>query len=285
MLQTILLNRAQAEGLRHLLIPILLAGSALAQMIPSGQQPVMLKKVRFDQNLNQQIPLELTFKDESNRTVRLGQYFRTKPVILALVYYQCPMLCNLELNGLAKSMRPLKLSAGEDFDVLTVSFDARETPQLAFAKKESYLEKYSRKHANEGWHFLTGQEPAIKALADAAGFHYAYDPLSKQFAHASGIMVLTPEGKISRYFYGVEYPPKDLRLGLVEASNNKIGSPVDQLLLYCYHYDPTTGKYGLVIMNVVRALASATALALGTFLVVMFRRERRTGGPDSWRSV
>jgi protein SCO1 len=263
----------------------LLPAMALAQMIPSGQQPAMLKKVRFDQNLNQQLPLELTFKDETGHTVRLGQYFRYKPVILALVYYQCPMLCNLELNGLAKSMRAIKLSAGEDFDVVTVSFDPRETPHLAFAKKESYLEKYSRKHANEGWHFLTGQEPAIKALADSVGFHYAYDPVGKQFAHASGIIVLTPEGKISRYFYGVEYPPKDLRLGLVEASNNKIGSPVDQLLLYCYHYDPTTGKYGLVIMNVIRALASATALALGTFLVVMFRRERRNGGPDSWRSV
>src|SRR5947209_5882899 len=173
------------------------------------------------------------------------------------------MLCNLELNGLAKSMCSITLSACYFFYCFTDNLDPHETPQLAFAKKESYLEKYSRKHANEGWHFLTGEEPAIKALADSVGFHYAYDPLSKQFAHASGIMVLTPEGKISRYFYGVEYAPKDLRLGLVEASNNKIGSPVDQLLLYCYHYDPTTGKYGLVIMNVIRVLASATALSLG----------------------
>lgn len=254
----------------------LLPALALSQpMLPAGQQPGPLKKVRFDQNLNQQVPLETTFKNEAGATVRLGQYFRQKPVILALVYYQCPMLCNLELNGLAKAMRKISLSAGEDFEVVTVSFDSRETPALAMAKKETYLEKYTRPHAVEGWHFLTGKEENIRALADSVGFHYTYDPISKQFAHASGIIVLTPEGKISRYFYGIEYKPQDLRLGLVEASNNKIGTPVDQLMLFCFHYDPTSGKYGLLIANVLRFAATATALSLFTFLFVMFRRERR----------
>lgn len=254
------------------------SGVAFCQpMVPAGQQPGALKKVRFDQNLNHQIPLEATFKNEAGVTVRLGQFFRQKPVILALVYYQCPMLCNLELNGLAKAMRQISLSAGEDFEVVTLSFDPRETPPLAMAKKDTYLEKYTRPHAVEGWHFLTGKEDNIRALADSVGFHYTYDPIGKQFAHASGIIVLTPEGKISRYFYGIEYKPQDLRLGLVEASNNKIGTPVDQLLLFCFHYDPNTGKYGLLIANVLRVAATATALTLFGFIFVMLRRERRGG--------
>ncbi len=261
---------------RALLLGLLVTAPVFSQpMVPAGQQPTMFKKVRFDQNLNQQVPLEATFKNEAGMTVRLGQYFRGKPVILALVYYQCPMLCNMELNGLAQAMRNISLSAGEDFEVVTVSFDARETPPLAMAKKDTYLEKYTRPHAVGGWHFLTGKEENIRKLADSVGFHYVYDPISKQFAHASGIVVLTPEGKISRYFYGIVYPPKDLRLGLVEASNNKIGTAVDQLMLFCFHYDPNTGKYGVIISNVLRAAASATVLALGTFLVVMFRRDRK----------
>jgi protein SCO1/2 len=245
----------------------------------------MLREVGLDQNLNAQLPLELTFRDESGRLVRLGQYFREKPVILALVYFQCPMLCNMVLNGLATSMKQISLSAGDDFEVLTVSIDPHETPQLAFAKKESYLEKYSRRHAIGGWHFLTGQQPEITALAAAVGFRYKYDPIAKQFAHASGIMVATPEGKLSRYFYGIQYPPRDLRLGLVEASHNKIGSPVDQVLLFCYHYDPTTGKYGFIIENVIRAFGSATAIAIGAFIIVQLRRERKQGPPGGWRPV
>jgi protein SCO1 len=251
-------------------------GAAFAQQYGL---PAMVRGVGIDQNLNAQIPIELTFKDETGQTVRLGQYFRQKPVVLALVYYECPMLCNMVLNGLSHSMEQISLDLSRDYEVVTVSFNPHETWQLAASKKANYVEKYQRKGAVEGWHFLTGQEDNIKKLADAAGFHYKYDPISKQFAHASGIMVLTPEGRIARYFYGIEYKPRDFRLGLVEASQHKIGSPVDVIMLFCYHYDPMTGKYGLVIMNVIRTLGSATVIALATLLIVLFRRERH--GPAS----
>jgi protein SCO1/2 len=236
--------------------------------------PAMVRGVGIDQNLNAQIPLELTFKDEIGQTVRLGNYFRQKPVVLALVYYECPMLCNMVLNGLTTSMEHITLDLGRDYDVVTVSFNPRESWQLAAAKKANYVEKYKGKGTVEGWHFLTGQEENIKRLADAAGFHYKYDPISKQFAHASGIMVITPEGRIARYFYGIEYKPRDFRLGLVEASQHKIGSPVDAFMLFCYHYDPMTGKYGLVIANVTRVLGSATVIGLGMLLFVLIRRDR-----------
>jgi protein SCO1 len=245
--------------------------------VASAQQyglPAMVRGVGIDQNLNAQIPLELTFKDETGQTVRLGNYFRQKPVVLALVYYECPMLCNMVLNGLTTSMEHITLDLGRDYDVVTVSFNPRETWQLAAAKKANYVEKYKGKGTVEGWHFLTGQEENIKRLADAAGFHYKYDPISKQFAHASGIMVITPEGRIARYFYGIEYKPRDFRLGLVEASQHKIGSPVDAFMLFCYHYDPMTGKYGLVIANVTRVLGSATVIGLGMLLFVLIRRDR-----------
>ncbi len=189
------------------------------------------------------------------------------------------MLCDMVLNGLTHSMEEVTLNLGRDFDVVTVSFNPRDTWQLAGAKKANYVEKYKRQGAAEGWHFLTGQADAIKKLADTAGFHYKYDPNTKQFAHASGIMVLTPEGRIARYFYGIEYKPRDLRLGLVEASKNKIGSKVDAIMLFCFHYDPMTGKYGFVIMNVIRTLGSATVLALATLLFVLIRRDRH--GPHS----
>ncbi len=272
---------------RYVSVLVFAASIASAQlpMLPASQAPRNLQGVSFTQNLNAQLPLELTFNDELNNTVRLGQYFQQKPVILALVYFQCPMLCNLELNGLVKTMRHLKLSAGDDYDVLAVSFDPKDNAQLAFAKKEGYLEKYGRAHANSGIHFLTGKEANVKALADSVGFHYSYDPATKQFTHASGIVVLTPEGKASRYLYGIDYPDRDLRLALVEASNHKIGSPVDAVMLFCFHYDPATGKYGLIIANVVRLAGSATVLALGTFVFMMIRRERRNGGLDSWRSA
>lgn len=258
-----------------------LAFSATASAQQFGL-PAMVKGVGIDQNLNGQIPLELTFTDDTGQMVRLGQYFRQKPVVLALVYYECPMLCDMVLNGLTHSMEQVTLNLSGDFDVVTVSFNPKETWQLAAAKKANYVEKYQRKGAQQGWHFLTGQEENIKKLADAAGFHYKYDPITKQFAHASGIMVLTPEGKISRYFYGIEYKPRDLRLGLVEASQNKIGTFADQVLLFCFHYDPMTGKYGPVIANVTRGLASATVLGLGTFIFVLLRRERHG---DSRRPV
>ncbi len=242
--------------------------------IPAAALPMAVQGVGIDQNLNAQIPLELTFKDETGQTVRLGQYFRGKPVVLALVYYECPGLCDLVLNGLSHAMEQISLNVGSDYQVVTVSFNPKESWQLADAKKANYIEKYQRTGAKEGWHFLTGNEDAIKKLANTVGFHYNYDPIAKQFAHASGIMVLTPEGKIARYFYGIQYKPRDFRLGLVEASDNKIGTPADQLLLFCYHYDPTTGKYGMVITQITRALGTATVLALGAFVFIMIRRER-----------
>jgi len=250
---------------------------ACAAAAPAQQfgLPAMVKGVGIDQNLNAQIPLELTFTDETGQMVRLGQYFRQKPVVLALVYYECPMLCDMVLNGLTHSMEKITLNMGADFDVVTVSFNPKESWPLAAAKKANYVEKFQGKGALHGWHFLTGKQENIQKLADTAGFHFKYDPITKQFAHASGIMVLTPEGKISRYFYGIEYKPRDLRLGLVEASKNKIGTFADQVLLFCFHYDPMTGKYGPVIANVTRVVASASVIALGAFIFVMLRRERR----------
>ena len=242
-----------------------------------NQKPKMLRDVGIDQKLNDQLPLQLTFRDETGRTVQLGQYFGQKPVILALVYYECPMLCTQVLNGLLTSMKGMPLNVGKQFNVVTVSFNPSEKPGLAANKKRVYVGLYGRPGATDGWHFLTGDEAPIQELTRAVGFRYAYDAASDQFAHASGIMVLTPQGKISRYFFGIDYSSRDLRLSLVEASNNRIGSPVDEVLLYCYHYDPTTGKYGLVIANVLRLAAMVTALLLGSFMFLMFRRERQTG--------
>jgi protein SCO1/2 len=259
-----------------------LPGAVPAQQmgIPAASLPLMVQGVGIDQNLNAQIPLELAFKDETGQAVRLGQYFREKPVVLALVYYDCPGLCDLILNGLSHAMEQTSLNVGTDYQVVTVSFNPKESWQLATAKKANYIEKYqstgARGDAKAGWHFLTGDEASIHSLADTVGFHYKYDPISKQFAHASGIFVLTPEGKIARYFYGIDYKPRDFRLGLVEASANKIGSPADQVLLFCYHYDPTTGKYGMVITQVTRALGTATILALGAFVFIMLRRDRHS---------
>jgi len=250
--------------------------------LPASSLPAMVQGVGIDQNLNAQIPLELKFKDENGQAVRLGQYFREKPVVLALVYYECPGLCDLILNGLTHTMQQISLNVGSDYDVLAVSFNPKETWQLANAKKSNYIEKYNRSGARSqteaGWHFLTGDEASIKRLTETVGFHYNYDPISKQFAHASAIMVLTPEGKIARYFYGIEYKPRDFRLGLVEASANKIGSPADQVMLFCYHYDPTTGKYGMAITEVTRVLGTATVLLLGGFVFIMLRRERQSHG-------
>jgi protein SCO1/2 len=263
-----------------------LPGIAAAQQmgIPAASLPMMVQGVGIDQNLNAQLPLELKFKDENGQVVRLGQYFREKPVVLALVYYQCPGLCDLILNGLSHTMEQISLNVGSDYEVVTVSFNPKETWQLANAKKANYVEKYNRSGAKDGWHFLTGDEASIKSLADTVGFHYKYDPVNNQFAHASAIYVITPEGKTARYFYGIEYKPRDFRLGLVEASANKIGTPADQVLLFCYHYDPTTGKYGMAITQVTRALGTATVLLLGGFVFIMLRRERHSH-PDARRSA
>lgn len=251
--------------------------------------PNALKQVGIDQKLNEQLPLDLVFRNEQGEQVRLGDYFGKKPVVLALVYYQCPMLCNQVLNGMVTSFKVLNFKAGEEFDVINVSFDPLETPAQARAKKNTYigyLPEAKRAPATKGWHFLTGDQENIRGLTEAIGFRYYFDAATDQFAHASAIYVATSQGKLARYFYGIEYSPKDLRLGLVEASENKIGSPVDQLLLYCYHYDPSTGKYGAVIMNMVRLGGIATLIAMVGLYFVMRRRTaaqvRLRAGGNAW---
>ena len=239
--------------------------------------PKALQGVGITQRLDQQVPLNLQFRDEAGRLVPLGSFFHGKPVLLALVYYRCPMLCTQILNGVASSLKAVSFDPGKDFEVVSVSFDPKDTPELAASKKQSYLRRYNRPNTENGWHFLTGDPANIKALTDAVGFHYKYDPASDQFAHASGIMILTPEGRLSRYFYGVEYAPRDVRLGLVEASSNKIGNPVDEALLFCFHYDPATGKYGAIAINLLRLVGGGFALIGGAFLVFAFRREARAG--------
>ncbi len=246
--------------------------------------PEAVKTVGIDQKLNQQLPLDAVFKDEQGREVRLGEYFKGKPVVVSLVYYSCPMLCNQVLNGMLGGFRQIPFNIGEQYEVVTVSFDAKETPELAAKKKETYIKAYNRPSGNAGWHFLTGDEANIKRLADAVGFRYHWDDKTQQFAHASGIMLATPEGKLARYFYGIEYPARFMRLGLVEASENKIGSPVDTLMLYCYHYDPATGKYGAVVMNIVRG-GGVLALIGFVILFLLLRKIARrrqltlTGSP------
>jgi protein SCO1/2 len=241
---------------------------------PANVRPPRLENVGIEQHLDGQVPADLTFRDETGQTVKLGDYFGKKPLILNLVYYNCAMLCGEVLAGLTGAMRLVKFDIGNEFDVITVSFDPRETPEMAAAKKKDYLKRYGRPNAATGWHFLTGSAESVNALTKAVGFQYQFDPKSNQFAHATAIMVLTPQGRISRYFYGVDFPPKDLRMGLVEATEGRIGNPVDQILLYCYHYDPATGKYGAVISNILRLAAAATILILGGFLFIMFRLER-----------
>lgn len=238
---------------------------------PANMRPPGLKNVGIEQHLNDQIPPELTFRDETGKAVRLADYFGKKPLILNLVYYQCPMLCGEVLSGLESALRVLKFDIGREFEVLTVSFDPKETPEMAAAKKAEFLKRYGRAGPADGWHFLTGSQASIDALTKAAGFDYEYDPKTGQFAHATAIMVLTPEGRIAQYYYGVEFAPKDLRLGLVQASQGKIGSIVDEVLLYCYHYNPDTGKYGAIISRILKIAAGATIFVLGTFLIVLFR--------------
>jgi len=235
----------------------------------------ILADVSVEQHLDAQVPLDLKFRDESGQPLKLGDCFGNKPVVLMLVYYKCPMLCTQVLNGFLKSSQAMQLVIGEDYDVVTVSFDPRETHELAAAKKAQYVKKYRRPGADQGWHFLTGDQAPVEKLAQTVGFRYHFDAASDQFAHASALIVLTPDGRISQYFYGIEYPPGDLRLALVESSAGRIGSPVDQFLLLCYHYDPTTGKYGLVISNVLRLAGSLTVLVLGGCIVHMVRQDRR----------
>jgi protein SCO1/2 len=237
-------------------------------------RPDLLRDVAFTQRLNTRLPLELPLREETGRAVRLGSYFGTKPVILVLAYYECRTLCPLVLDGLLKALRTLAFTAGREFSVVTVSIDPRDTPALAAERKEKTRQRYARP-GSDGWHFLTAEEPAIARLAQAVGFRYAYDAASSQYAHASGLLVVTPQGRIARYFFGLEFSPKDLRLALVEASAHRIGSLVDEVLLFCYRYDPATGRYGVAVLNTIRLAGLATVLALGTFITVMMRREAR----------
>jgi len=237
---------------------------------PANMRPPGLKNVGIEQRLNEQVPLDLAFRDETGKPVRLGDYFGQKPVILNLVYYQCPMLCSEVMSGLESALRVMRFDVGKEFNVVTVSFDPKETPAMAAAKKAEYMKRYKRAGAEQGWHFLTGPEQSISALTQAVGFQYQYDPKTNQFAHATAIMLLTPQGKIAQYYYGVEFAPKDLRLGIIQASQNKIGTVVDEVLLYCYHYNPNTGKYGAIISRVLQLAGGATILILGSFLFMMF---------------
>ena len=241
---------------------------------PSNIRPPYLQNVGIEQHLDAPVPADLAFVDDAGRSVKLGDYFGKKPLILNLVYYNCTMLCGEVLAGLTGAMKMVKFDIGNQFDVLTVSFNPQETPAIAAAKKQDYLKRYGRPGAASGWHFLTGSAESINALTKAVGFQYQYDPRISQYAHATAIMLLTPQGRISRYFYGVDFPPKDLRMGLVEASQGKIGNAVDQVLLYCYHYDPATGKYGAVISNMLRVGAGLTILMLGALLFILFRLEK-----------
>ena len=237
--------------------------------------PGALQGVGIDQRLDELVPLSLIFRDEAGRDVPLSSFFHGKPVILALVYYRCPMLCTQILNGLESSLKAVSFNPGRDFEILAVSFDPKDTPELAASKKQLYLRRYGRPGAANGWHFLTGDETNIYALTEAVGYHVRYDPATDQWAHASGIMIATPEGRLSRYFYGVEYAPRDVRLGLVEASANKIGTPADQILLFCYHYDPHTGKYGALAVGMVRVAGAGFVLICGALLLLAFLRESR----------
>jgi protein SCO1/2 len=245
----------------------------------SSAIPAPLREIGFDQNLDKPVPLDTPLRDESGRAVTLGDYFGQRPVVMVFAYYDCPMLCTIVINGLASALDVLSLEPGKDFELVTVSFDPRDTPATASAKKAAYIARYKKPGAAAAWHFLTGDQKSIDRLTKAAGFRYVWDKETSQFAHPTGVIVLTPDGRLARYLFGVEYGPRDLRYALVEASSGRVGSVVDTLLLYCYHYDPITGRYGLAIMRTIRLAAITTVLALGTFIVVMVRRERRTLEP------
>jgi protein SCO1/2 len=255
-------------------LALLSAGLPAAAHTDTKQEAV-LEEVGFDQRLGEQVPLELPFTDDRGRPVTLGALLGKKPAVLVMLYYKCTMLCPLILDGMVRVLKPITLSAGTDYQVIVVSVNPRETPLLAANKKELYVDRYGRPGAADAFHFLTGEEPAIRALAQAVGFRYRVEKRRDEFAHASGLLLLTPQGKVARYYYGVEFSPRDIRLGLVEAAHNTIGSPIDQVLLLCYHYDPTTGTYGVAVMNLLRVAGFATVLCLGSFIALMLRRERR----------
>jgi protein SCO1 len=265
----------QSHSVPPSLLPSLKLDGSRETYSPPATPTSLAQQVGLDQRLGQQAPLELKFRDEEGHAIALGELVKERPVILSLVYYRCPMLCNQLLNGLLKSSNSMSLQLGHDYDIISVSIDPRETADDAAKKKQRYVAAYRRTGAEQGWHFLTGEQSQIEHLAAAVGYRYHYDSRSDQYAHASGIIVLTPDGRISRYFYGIDYPPRDLRLGLVESSAGRIGSAVDQILLLCFHYDPATGKYGLLISRVLQLVGTATALLLGGYLLAMYRLEQR----------
>ncbi len=242
--------------------------------LPAGERPPIIREIGFDQRLGERVPLDAALRDEAGKTVRLGDYFGRKPVVLNLVYFDCPMLCTVSLNGLASALDLVSFTPGQEFELVTISFDPRETPGLAATKKKTYLARYRRPSAGAGWHFLTGDQASIDRVTKAVGFRYAWDDETRQFAHPAGLVVLTPAGTIARYMFGIEYAPRDLRLALVESGEGKIGGPVDDFLLYCYQYNPLTGRYSARILGVVRVLGVLTVLALGGFILTMRRRER-----------
>lgn len=248
---------------------------------PSSGLPAQLQNVGFEPQLNAQLPLDLNFRDESGRDVQLREYFGRKPVVLALVYYGCPMLCNQVEMGVVGSLKMLSFNSGRDYQVIFVSFDPRESPDMAAKKKIAALSRYGRPEAVSGWHFLTGKEEAVRALASAANFRYSFDEKHNLFAHASGIMLLTPDGRISRYFYGVEYPSRDVRLGLVDASAGKIGTPIDHLLLYCFQYNPETARYSATVLRIVRLGGILTIFAIVAGILIFRRRDVRAASANS----
>jgi len=258
-----------------MITPVLMLALVQATGADAAPRNDPARGIEIEQRLGAAVPLDLAFVDSDGESVRLGDVVDERPVVLSLVYYECPMLCGIVLNELVKSLRAMELELGEDFDALSVSIDPDETPELAAANKEGYLTRYGRGDRGDAWHFLVGDAEPVAQLADAVGFRYRYDPETDQYAHAAGLFVLTPDGRISRVLYGVEVAPRDLRLALVEASDGRIGDLVDAVTLLCMHYDPTTGKYGFAIMTVIRILGGATVLAIGVYLVRALRRERR----------
>jgi protein SCO1/2 len=241
---------------------------------PASELPAQLQEVTFQQRLDAELPLDAPFKDEAGRTVTLGDYFTgRKPVIVAFVYYQCPMLCTQVMNGISSALKAVPFKPGDDFDIVLVSFDPRDTPAMAAEKKRAHMEYWDAQATAAAWHFLTGDEGSIRRATSAAGFNYRWDAPSGQFAHVSGVLVVTPDGRLSRYFYGVEYSPKELRMALVESGEGKIGTAIDQLLLYCYHYDPAAGRYGVIVMNLVRLGGVLTVAFMAGFIVLMRRKE------------
>ncbi|HEY1265859.1 MAG TPA: SCO family protein [Candidatus Binatia bacterium] len=258
------------------LLTLVLTVPALAH---DDGRPLALRAVDFEQKLGEQAPLDAEFRDETGKAVKLGDYFGARPVILTFAYYRCQDLCPLLLDGVLRTMRAISFTIGKEFEIVNVSFDPHDTPALAMAKKSDLVERYGRAGAGNGWHFLTGGEASINRITAAAGFRYNYESENDRFAHATGILLLTPQGRFARYFYGIEFSPRDLRLGLLEASDGKIGKAIDQLLLFCYHYDPATGKYTLMVTNVLRGATIATVLALGAFIALSLRGEmsRRAG--------